>query len=148
MTTNDPDHIEADHIEDVIRSVVWRAIRPLTVAVILCMLLSIGVAAFAWIDSGNKADTIEANQAASTKALAAATQKATAELAAAMAKTNKALCAFRGDIAARVAQGKAFLREHPEGFAGIPAAQLRQTIDGQQRTVDSLAGLDCVGPGP
>jgi hypothetical protein len=57
--------------------------------------------------------------------------------------TNDALCTLRGDFERRVAEGRKFLKENPEGFAGIPAATLEATIHAQERTIESLDGLDC-----
>lgn len=57
--------------------------------------------------------------------------------------TNHALCALRADLEQRVADGRTFLLTHPNGIAGIPAASLQQSIDNQQRTIDTLSDLNC-----
>lgn len=57
--------------------------------------------------------------------------------------SNQALCTFRHDLENRAEQGQAFLNKHPEGFLGIPAAQLQQSIDNQQRTIKALVSLSC-----
>jgi hypothetical protein len=57
--------------------------------------------------------------------------------------TTAALCALRGDLEDRVAQTDRFLGEHPEGFAGIPAATLRANAQGQVRTIRALGIVSC-----
>ena len=57
--------------------------------------------------------------------------------------TVKSLCALRADFKKRVATSEDFLKDHPEGFAGIPAATIRSTVDGQKRTIRALGGLRC-----
>jgi ABC-type transporter Mla subunit MlaD len=61
-------------------------------------------------------------------------------------RTTKALCALRKDLEDRVAQTDDFLRKHPGGFAGIPAATLRQSEQGQRRTISALSNLKCPPP--
>lgn len=58
-------------------------------------------------------------------------------------QSRDALCAFRGDLAERVAGSEQFLKEHPDGFAGITAATIRNGLTNQKATVRSLAGLNC-----
>lgn len=53
------------------------------------------------------------------------------------------VCALRADLQRRVATSKAYLEEHPEGFAGIPASVIRKSIRDQQRTIDTLGGIRC-----
>lgn len=57
--------------------------------------------------------------------------------------SHDALCTFRADLNARVASSRDFLKDHPEGFAGIPAATIRASIDQQSRTINALSSLDC-----
>lgn len=59
------------------------------------------------------------------------------------AKQGDALCTFRKDLQERVRQSEGFLREHPQGFAGIPAATIRQSLEGQKRTIKALQPLAC-----
>lgn len=61
----------------------------------------------------------------------------------ALSSANAALCALRNDMANRIMQAEKFLQEHPEGFAGVPAATLRQSVDQQRRTVAALTVLRC-----
>jgi hypothetical protein len=56
---------------------------------------------------------------------------------------QKALCTLRSDLEARVEVSKTFLREHPEGVAGIPAQTIRDGIVNQERTILALGGLSC-----
>jgi hypothetical protein len=61
------------------------------------------------------------------------------------ARNNQAaLCALRADVERRYQSGTAFLANHPKGIQGIPAATLRITLQGQARTIKSLAGLKCI----
>lgn len=63
-------------------------------------------------------------------------------------QTTAALCTFRANLESQVAQTSSFLKDHPEGFAGIPAATLKTNAANQQRAIDSLSGLDCPPPAP
>lgn len=57
--------------------------------------------------------------------------------------TNHALCVLRADLEQRVADSERFLEQHPDGIPGIPAEQIQQSIDNQQRTIEALADLRC-----
>jgi hypothetical protein len=61
-------------------------------------------------------------------------------------RTTGALCALRHDLEDRVAQTDTFLHSHPNGFAGIPAATLRNGEQGQLRTIQALSNLTCPAP--
>jgi hypothetical protein len=65
------------------------------------------------------------------------------EIAAVAASTNTALCALRSDLERRVASSIAFLEDNPEGFPGIPAQTIRDSIANQERTITALAVLTC-----
>lgn len=56
---------------------------------------------------------------------------------------HDALCVFVSDLERRLAQGRAFLKDHPQGIPGIPAAAIQQGLVNQQKTLDSLEGLSC-----
>lgn len=72
------------------------------------------------------------------------TQSDTADrLAKVATTTNDSLCALRNDVARRAENGRQFLKDHPEGFGGIPASAIRVSLDGQERTVRALAPLHC-----
>lgn len=58
-------------------------------------------------------------------------------------QTRASLCTLRADLVTRIAASTRFLRQHPDGIAGIPAAAIRQSRDGQRRTVEALSGLRC-----
>jgi hypothetical protein len=58
-------------------------------------------------------------------------------------RTNSALCSLRGDLQDRVTQSETFLAKHPNGFAGISAATIRSSLDGQRRTIRALHILYC-----
>jgi hypothetical protein len=61
-----------------------------------------------------------------------------------IASTNqRALCAFRHDVQARVAASEQFLEEHPNGIPGISPAMIRTNLVAQRQTVDSLSILNC-----
>lgn len=57
-----------------------------------------------------------------------------------------ALCDLRHDLQERVVSGKAFLKTHPRGIPGIPAATLQQSVDNAQRTLNALVPLRCSKP--
>lgn len=61
-------------------------------------------------------------------------------------QTTRSLCALRHDLEERVAGSDNFLRDHPRGFAGIPAATIRASADGQRRTIRALSNLKCPPP--
>lgn len=58
-------------------------------------------------------------------------------------RSNDALCVLRGDLEKRVESSREFLRDHPQGFAGITAREIQDGIANQQRTIAALAGLPC-----
>ena len=58
-------------------------------------------------------------------------------------RAERALCILRSDLQTRVDTSIAFLKEHPDGIPGIPAATLQQSIDNQQRTILALQLLEC-----
>lgn len=61
-----------------------------------------------------------------------------------ISKDNQAgLCAIRHDSERRVALGDKFLKEHPNGFAGISVDSLKRSTNNAKETVRSLAELDC-----
>lgn len=66
-----------------------------------------------------------------------------AQVAAENGKANIALCALRADLERRVEASEDFLDAHPEGFAGITAAQIRMGVQNSKRTIEALSILDC-----
>lgn len=58
-------------------------------------------------------------------------------------KAATALCLLRHDLKDRVASAEQFLKNHPQGLAGIPAATIKSSVDGQRRTVKALSILKC-----
>jgi hypothetical protein len=58
-------------------------------------------------------------------------------------ETHLALCALRADLQNRVRSSEEFLRDHPEGFAGITAEQIQVQVINQKRTIDAIGFLDC-----
>lgn len=58
-------------------------------------------------------------------------------------KSMDALCALRGDLTSRVASSREFLKDHPNGFADVPAKTIRDSIDNQMRTINALSVLSC-----
>jgi hypothetical protein len=60
-------------------------------------------------------------------------------------QVNRALCTFRLDLQQRIDSSRAFLKTHPGGIPGISAAQIKSSINSQQRTVNALANLNCKG---
>jgi hypothetical protein len=59
------------------------------------------------------------------------------------AQAYRAVCTLRHDLRVREAQGEAFLKAHPDGAFGIPAAVLRASIENQQHTIFALRELEC-----
>lgn len=56
---------------------------------------------------------------------------------------TRALCALRDDLNRRVDSGLAFLRTHPHGIPGISAGSIRQSLNGQERTIIALRPVVC-----
>lgn len=57
--------------------------------------------------------------------------------------TNQVLCTFRHDLEVRATASKDFLRKHPDGIPGISAVVIQQGITNQEKTISSLASLNC-----
>jgi hypothetical protein len=68
------------------------------------------------------------------------------QLAEVSLSTTHALCTFRNDLATRITSSENFLKTHPDGFAGVPAPVIQNSIDNQQRTLDALSSLHCPPP--
>lgn len=107
------------------------------VIAVFCVLLagSMVLSALA-IQAGQQRDDQLARQAAVLRAQAVSLKRLASD-------SSRALCALRGDLEDRVRQTDKFLRKHPEGFAGIPAATLRTNANGQRRTIHALSNLKC-----
>lgn len=58
-------------------------------------------------------------------------------------EAQTALCVFKADLETRVDASRKFLLENPDGIPGISAGVIRNGIDNQQKTIDSLDLLDC-----
>lgn len=69
--------------------------------------------------------------------------QASDEIAAQAASTNRALCEFRAGLQKRYDDGVVFLKDHPDGFAGISTTQIQITLDSQKKSLDSLKFLEC-----
>lgn len=102
-------------------SAVGRAIRSIMINEVLLYVLVFGAILFVYHDAQVKRD----------------------RLADKAERANVALCALRADLKTRIASSEKFLADHPNGFAGIPAAQIQTSLDGQQRTVIALSILKC-----
>lgn len=53
---------------------------------------------------------------------------------------RRALCTLRADLQVRVGQAQQFLDHHPNGTF---ADGIRQSIEGQMRTIKALSGISC-----
>lgn len=58
-------------------------------------------------------------------------------------QAHDAICALREDLQRRIATTEQFIRDHPEGIAGIPVAELERSVESQKLTVDSLYEAKC-----
>lgn len=56
---------------------------------------------------------------------------------------RSALCAYRADLDSRIATGKQFLIDNPNGIPGISAKTLQRSIDNEERAAKSFAVVDC-----
>lgn len=61
------------------------------------------------------------------------------------AQAHDAICTMRADLERRVDAMEQYLQEHPEGFAGIPVAALRKSLEDQKRTIRALSKIRCDG---
>ena len=68
------------------------------------------------------------------------------ELAGEGREAHDALCVFKSDLQARYGNGLEFVRTHPAGIPGIPITVLRNSLNNQKATLESLEALDCVPP--
>lgn len=59
------------------------------------------------------------------------------------ASTTRAICALRSDLELRTQTSKAFLKDHPKGIPGIPAKQITESIENQERTINALDNVSC-----
>lgn len=85
-----------------------------------------------------------ANDAKGASAEAVAAAKHTAIVAARQARqAHKALCNVHADYQHRLEQSRAFFAANPDGAFGYSPAQIRQQIEFQRQTVESLADLRC-----
>jgi hypothetical protein len=64
-------------------------------------------------------------------------------VAAQSARNVAAFCALRHDIERRIEDSQAFLDEHPSGIPGIPAKQIRESIQAQRETIRALSVVVC-----
>lgn len=102
---------------DDIGTSIQKSLRNLTIAVGVCLIIALGVGVYAVSLAVRIGEESE--------------------------KTTAALCTLRQDLQVRVDATERFLVDHPKGFAGIPAVQLRQSLDGQKRTIAALSSLEC-----
>lgn len=58
-------------------------------------------------------------------------------------RAHRAVCVLRADEIRRVAEGRAFLVTHPDGFGGVSADEIRASIASQERTIAALAVAEC-----
>lgn len=58
-------------------------------------------------------------------------------------KVADAVCNLRADQIRRIRVTEQFIREHPEGFAGIPNSVLRRDLVDRRKVVDALSPLNC-----
>lgn len=59
-------------------------------------------------------------------------------------QNTKGLCTIRENAQDQITRTEDFLKEHPEGFAGLSPAVLRRGLESQKRTVEALKDVDCV----
>lgn len=66
--------------------------------------------------------------------------KETAELG---QQAHNGLCVLKADERDRVRDGESFIKQHPEGLAGISAATIQQSLDNQKKTIAALSAIRC-----
>lgn len=60
-------------------------------------------------------------------------------------EAHAAICTLRADLQRRIADGRDFLEDHPDGIPGISAADIRRSIAGQEATLKALHVRNCEG---
>ena len=58
-------------------------------------------------------------------------------------EAHRAICALRSDLEHRVEATERFLATHPDGFAGVDRATIRNSLGNQLRTIDALSTINC-----
>lgn len=61
-------------------------------------------------------------------------------------RAHAAICVLRQDLQRRVAASEQFLKDHPSGFGGVSASDLRSTIQSRKDTISALAEAHCENP--
>lgn len=56
---------------------------------------------------------------------------------------RNALCAYRADLDSRIASGKQFLADNPNGIPGISPKTLQSSIDNEERAAKAFAIVSC-----
>lgn len=100
------------------------AIRLFAAATVALFLVCAALATFGYIANSHRINDIQRVTEENTKA-------------------RYALCAIRHDRQAEVDATQAFLKSHPDGFAGVSAAILRARLNEQLETVRALEKLRC-----
>lgn len=61
------------------------------------------------------------------------------------AETHSAVCAFKTQLVGQIRSSEQYLIKHPDGAPALhlSAASIQQSINKEQATVNSLAGLNC-----
>lgn len=60
-------------------------------------------------------------------------------------QVRSALCQIRAETHQRILSTESFLRTHPQGFAGLSAATIRNGLVGPRTTYEALTKLNCRG---
>lgn len=64
-------------------------------------------------------------------------------------EAHSALCTFKADLDQRYDNGVKYLKDHPEGLVThngevlLTASQIKQSLDNEKSSLDSLNGLSC-----
>jgi hypothetical protein len=59
------------------------------------------------------------------------------------AEVHEAICALSADLESRTERSRDFLRDHPNGIPGIPAATIRESVTNQERSIAALSVVSC-----
>lgn len=58
-------------------------------------------------------------------------------------QTHRGLCALKTTAASQIKQTNDFIKDHPDGFAGLSTAVLMRSLEASKRTVKSLKDVNC-----
>lgn len=117
------------------RNEIQKSLRKLALATVGLYVISVSLFAFsAYTDRQNDQTANEA---------IVAIQELAVETSAEAQQTRDALCVYVSGLHEQVEASENFLERYPDGIQGISRADIQAGINRSQKSIDSLAGLEC-----